>query len=97
MLRDAIMTVNHTTGDITWIGNNRAYRSVLIGGVLIGWEKLELRPSTVVREGKFVLADEQWLDHTLLVLLSDREIGWATWTVRTEKFELEAEKKTNDN
>jgi hypothetical protein len=89
--REALVAVNRTTGDISWLGNMRVQRNLQVGGVVMAWESLSLRPNTVVRGGKFVLKDDQWLHHTVLVLLSERKVAQFQQAVTTEQFVLQPE------
>ncbi|HEX2861247.1 MAG TPA: hypothetical protein VHN79_06390, partial [Lacunisphaera sp.] len=96
-LREDIMTVNHEDGTVGRVSDNRPNRGVLIAGVQIGWEDVRLSPATVIRNGKSVLRDEKWLEHTSLVLLAEREAGRFEKTLGKEKFEVEPEPDATAN
>jgi hypothetical protein len=86
---DYFVSVNHTTGDVLWVGPaNPGSRSALIGGVNIIWQPLSVRPRQVIRQGQWVELDPQWRDHTTLVFLDTREVARFTREIKTEKFEV---------
>lgn len=88
--------MNRATGDIRWAGvYGSSARSVQIGGVRIDWNSLPIRPPTVIRNGQWVIKDEQWLEHTTLVLMEDKEVARFARTVKTERLELESSSTDN--
>ncbi len=95
LFRSQYVAVNHATrevgGDVV-AGVNGPY-SVLIGGVVVTWDTLSIRPSTVIRNGQAEISDPRWLEHTTLVVMEDKEVARFTREVKTDKFELVAPPK----
>ena len=93
LFRGQSLAVNHRTGDISedvMTGGN-GIPPLLVAGVVVAWDTLSIRPSTVIRNGQPVISDPQWRDHTTLVMMADKEVARFTREVKTDKFELEPE------
>jgi len=94
LFRDRIVSVNHDTGDIGWVGENQAgSRSLQVAGVTVDWNLLHVQPRLVIRDGKSVVSDPQWLEHSTLVFLTDEEVARFDREVKADKFALEPEVK----
>ncbi len=90
---ERIMAVNHLTGDINWVGDHQMGSYLLqVGGVIVDWNIFFIRPREVIRDGKWVVSDPQWRDHTTLVFLTEMEVARFTREVKTDKFELEPDR-----
>lgn len=90
--RERFAAVNRVNGDITGVRDGqKGSRSLQVGGVIVTWNVLQVTPRMMIREDKEVVADPQWLDHTVLVLLMDKNVARFDRAVDTAKFELEPE------
>jgi hypothetical protein len=94
LFRDRILSVNHVTGDIGWVGENQAgSRSLQVAGVMVNWNLIHIQPRLVVRDENQVVSDPQWLEHTTLVFLTDEEVARFDRELKTARFELAPEVK----
>ena len=93
--RERFAAVNRVTGDISGLPEGQ-YRAqfLQVGGVLVTWNGLSVRPRMNIRNDQDVVADPQWREHTVLVLLSDQDVARFDRTVETAKFELDVPNKS---
>jgi len=87
--RSQYESVNHAYGFIGWVSDEkRGLGHAQVGGVLVSWLALNVHPEMVVRNGKWVERDPDWLAHTSLAFVTEREVARFTRTATTSKFEL---------
>jgi hypothetical protein len=83
-------TVNRVTGDIRPVlGGQWGGPSLYLGGVIVTWHGLQVGPRIVIRNDRDQVADPQWLEHSLLVMMEDRDVAAFDRVVETAKFQLE--------
>ncbi|MEJ1973157.1 MAG: hypothetical protein WDM96_12060 [Lacunisphaera sp.] len=87
---DQAVALNRVTGDIGWVGENQSgSRFLVVGGVLLNWNLIQIGSRMVMRGGQNVgLAglDPQWVEHTKLVFLFPTKVGRLTREVKAENY-----------
>jgi len=93
--RERFAAVNRVTGDINEVRNGQVgSKQLFVGGVIVDWNVLEVYPTNVIRNDQDVVKDPQWIEHTTLVFLVDRDVALFDRVVETAKFELEPDPAT---
>jgi hypothetical protein len=89
-LRGEIWVVNAFTNHIRRVGHYSAQstRGAYVAGVTLSWNQQDLFPGTVIRDGKRTLRDPQWLEHTKIVLVEEKEVSRFTTKVQADQQEF---------
>lgn len=89
-LRGEVWSINRTTGELLSQGSYslQSTRTVNIAGVLLSWNEPRFRVGMVVRDGKLVVRDPQWVEHTSLVLVTEEAVARFNKRVSVGKLEF---------
>ena len=88
--RERVAAVNRVKGDISPVRDGQSGSwGLLVAGVFVNWNVLQVTPRMAIHDNQDVVADPQWLDHTILVLLADKDVAEFGHKVEAAKFLLE--------
>ncbi len=62
---------------------------MVIGGVALRWDTLNVYSAKVIRDGKWVPLDPDWTEHVTLAMINPTQLVRLTREIKTGKFELE--------
>jgi len=80
---------DNTIGSASPSGDTSKSGRVVIGGVALRWDTLNVSSAKVIREGKWVASDPNWTEHAALAKISLHQLVCLTRELKLEKFELE--------
>jgi len=95
---DQAVALNAATGDIDWVGSQSGSQFLLVAGVMMNWNYVQISSRWVIRDGKSVgisAIDPQWQDHTKLLFLAPEKIGRFTRTVSADAFTVVQDDRPN--
>jgi hypothetical protein len=86
------LALNRRDATIGWVNRNESKaRSgrLVVGGVILKWSTLVAYPERVMRDGKLVPSDPDWIEHTTLVLMRQGPSTRVTKDLKSDQYELE--------
>lgn len=89
---DEFIVVNrsdNTLGSASRSGDTSRSGRMVIGGVALRWDTMNIYSTKVIRNGKWVSLDPDWTEHVTLALINPTQLVRLIREIKTEKYELE--------
>jgi hypothetical protein len=88
--RGEVWLVNRTTGDVRRNGgfSLRSTRSAVVAGVILSWNEPNIEPESVIRNGRTIVRDPQWMEHSKVVLVAEELVARFTVEVKSDRLEF---------